>query len=95
MVEMWMVWVIGLCALAAGSGGFFLLGFVKGQGQAKAWLDYTLACQANENVAAGHANVAQKLKDERTAAYFASKRGGGRQNRRDELSQAVNGHDEH
>jgi len=95
MVEMWMVWVIGLCTLAASSGGFFWLGFVKGQEQAKAWLDYTLTRQENANVAAEIANVAQKMKDERTAAYFASKRNGGGRSRRDELNQAVNGHDEH
>ncbi len=94
MVDMWMVLVVGVSALAASSGGFFWFGFVKGQRQAKDWLDYTLACQQNANEAAAHANVAQKMKDERTAAYYASKRSGGG-NRREQLSQAVNGHDEH
>jgi hypothetical protein len=92
MIEAWMLWVVGGCAFAASSGIFFWLGLVKGQHQAKDWLDFVRAGQENANVAASHANVAQELKDKRTAAYFASQkeRGG----KRRDLANAINGHDE-
>ena len=99
MTEPWMVWAIGTCMFAAASGLFYWLGFVKGQEQAKAWLDYVLATQVNANVAAAHANVAQELKDKRTAAYFASKQGQASSQKpsrrdRDRVDQMINGHDE-
>lgn len=90
MIEVWMVWVIGCCAFAAGSGVFFWLGLMKGQQQAKDWLEFVRASQENSNIAAGHANVAQDLKDKRTAAYYASRNKG----RRNDLANAVNGHDD-
>jgi hypothetical protein len=94
MIEAWMVWVIGTSMFAAGCGAGLWIGLVKGQGQAKSWLDYVLATQTNNN-------VAQELKDKRTAAYFASRQGQEssppRQSRRDRdrVVQMVNNDDGH
>lgn len=93
MIEPWIVWVLCTACFAAGVGAGIAVVFKTGCSQVRTMLDHA-------NVMQGHANVAQDLKDKRTAAYYASKRGqepSARDNRRvrNLAEQAVNGHDDH